>query len=281
MINLRLRNENQTNLRINMLTILELQRNDKCICFSGKKYKKCCLDKHNAINDFKDIIVTGKQISPEDYQDGRAALPIECLALFEKIDSFEDEIMDKKYVLEVLAILEKMHKETSYDPVIVFYMYVVNNLLGNIENAKNLLDMLSNKYPQYVYGRIQCAANALQNNKPTDAFTYIKEDMHSLKDLAPTRTIFHIEEALFFHKVLIRIAMYRTSRENMRRHYNNLVHIKMHVPEAANYQDFVTSEGKIIRKFNFQLLIHNIENREKNSPDDVTLETTENHQSEL
>lgn len=67
--------------------MVKLGRNDKCRCGSGKKYKKCCMEKDN--------LQDAQQMVPENGQAVKGKKPFHLLS-YEEVDALDtDEIMDR------------------------------------------------------------------------------------------------------------------------------------------------------------------------------------------
>jgi len=85
----------------------------------------------------------------------------------------------------------------------VFWGYLVNvcNLQDKVLEAKETLELLVEKFPDYFFGKLLLAADYLTNKEPDKVPGLLNNAQH-LHELYPDRTIFHISEFAGFESIL-------------------------------------------------------------------------------
>lgn len=138
-----------------------LKRNDKCHCGSGKKYKKCCMDK-DSINKRKEreiaILEDKKNAADKKYTDS-------VLKLGEHLEKLIDEN-------EVFSKLEESTRDLFFDDM------VVRNIAANRFFASYF------SYDCYIDDNFTPASYVLNNNKFTkDEYSVIENCIKSYPSL--------------------------------------------------------------------------------------------------
>lgn len=202
--------------------ILERGRNEPCICGSGKKFKKCCIDKQ--YDDFEDIELRVGPIDLEDLKDGREQPTDEDAGLLEYMfkviphtQTFSEE--DRKNFHETLLALKSKY---TNNPTVVSHLYNFYTLHNQDALAQECLVTMQDRFPTYVYGAVHRAKDALLKKDLADAFAYLKNS-DTLKGFDPRRTVFALNEAIVFHMALTEYYIKKEDEFGMRRHYSNLI----------------------------------------------------------
>lgn len=196
------------------INLNSLKRNDPCYCTGDRKYKTCCLRKDEDfyrenlsrnVVVFHDMVFTEDDIDPMDFNDGRicASNRADCEAghaiqqYFSCVQEFREGLSDKT-VSEHLITLSRLIEQYPHNPVLYNLKHSAYLALGRNEEAAELLKETLEKFPRYFYAKLNMVQIHIANGefkKIFDAF----DRSHTLKQLMPHRTLFHVAEARTFH----------------------------------------------------------------------------------
>lgn len=165
------------------------QRNEICGCGSGRKYKKCCMNKPSPEMAGKTIIEESViSYGPLEDSETMKALPVDVKA----------SILDLYPLLEANpeAVLQKAPEYISKYPDIPMlynYLYAAYRKTGQPREAIKLMKETVQLFPDYFFGRVEYAAYLLRRGEPEKAHAALGNAV-TLSQLYPERKIFHAAE---------------------------------------------------------------------------------------
>ncbi len=184
-------------------------RNDPCVCGSGKKHKKCCLEKNKEASSVAQLsresyhikmdALTEKEAKhnfpfpSEEDDELLATLHHELHEHPEKIDSEDCGFFQKLYALRA---------KYPDIPVILNYMTGGYQLIGRQDKAKELIAETYNLFPDYLFAQAAQANIYLKEGCPEKALEVLK-GAYTLKQLYPNRSVFHISEVRAFEQCMV------------------------------------------------------------------------------
>jgi hypothetical protein len=187
-----------------------LGRNDPCHCASGKKYKKCCLDKDTSSSAVSKVQpepfeITAEPMNSEESKSHYPDLPQEeeeVLAdLYYLLQENPEEVYSEN--CSYFQILELMRIQYPKNPIILNYITSGYQHLGLEDKAKTLIFETYEKFPDYLFAQIAVAHAYLDDKFPEKALETIK-GAYSLKTLYPHRNVFHVSEVSAFENLMVR-----------------------------------------------------------------------------
>jgi tetratricopeptide (TPR) repeat protein len=189
------------------------QRNDFCRCGSGKKYKRCCLEKDEREQFTYDsehrkergitlleMTITG---TPIDIEDGRNKLSSadekELCNIYVQMQSTTEQPLALMLIQRLLALRAKY---PNY-PVLLNYLVTTYTIAGQKDQAKRVFAELVAAFPRYLFGKIMLAQQYLEQDDPEKAFEAMGK-RYVLRDMYPERDTFHVSEVKAFHSIVFR-----------------------------------------------------------------------------
>ncbi|MBX9745134.1 MAG: DUF1186 domain-containing protein, partial [Chlamydiales bacterium] len=180
---------NQFEIETNRV-LKEPQRNETCNCGSGKKYKKCCMNKPLLPDLLSNIKIEESIISygSLEYSDSMKALP-----------EAERESILNLYPLvaenpeEVLQIAPAYIEKYPDIPMLYNFLYGAYRKLKRPREAMKLMKETLQIFPDYLFGRVEYALYLLRRGEPEKAHAAL-ENAGTLSQLYPERTVFHAAE---------------------------------------------------------------------------------------
>ena len=191
------------------MLLSSLGRNDLCSCGSGKKNKKCCLEKNRESSPLSQLrresfrikmdALTRKEAmnnfpSPSEEDDELlATLHHNLHEHSEEIDSEDCDYFQKLNALR-----------TKYPdiPVILNYLTAGYQLIGREDKAKELIAETYMLFPDYLFAQAAQANIYLKEGCPEKALEVLK-GVYTLKQLYPHRNVFHISEVRAFEQCMV------------------------------------------------------------------------------
>lgn len=188
---------------------VSLSRNDPCLCGSGLKYKKCCLEKKknlapSAVQLESFTIKTGALTPEESKNDFLTMSPEDeelMATLYYTLHNHSDTIDSEN--CEYFQTLNILRDKYPNHPVILNYMTNGYECLGQQDQAEKLVAETYEKFPDYLFAKIAQANIYLRNGFPEKALEIFKGAC-TLRQLYPHRTVFHISEVRAFECVMVR-----------------------------------------------------------------------------
>lgn len=189
-----------------------------------------------------------------DYQITYEALPHESL---KQLPMFVQEQATELYRLirsqpaKVIAPLQRLTKKYPAVPVFYNYLRTAYEMTGQSDKADTLLELIYQKYPDYLFGKTNYAFRCLSTSKP-DKLVEIFENKFDLKLLYPHRKTFHISEFTAFTSV---IALYHDmigDHRNARKYYRSLKYWAPNhsLTQVVKIQLFPTLSQRLLNQFN-------------------------------
>lgn len=165
------------------------QRNEICGCGSGRKYKKCCINKPSP-EILSKIIIDESIISygPLEESEAVKALPEEVkeslLALYPLLEKNPEEVLQKtpEYISKYPDI-----------PMLYNFLYGAYLKTGHLREGMKLMKETVQLFPNYLFGRIEYALYLLRRGEPEKAHSALG-NAGTLSQLYPEREIFHFSE---------------------------------------------------------------------------------------
>lgn len=165
------------------------QRNEICGCGSGRKYKKCCMNKPSQ-ELLSEVIIEESVISYDPLEESEAmkALPEDVkesiLALYFLLEENPEEVLQKtpEYISKYPDI-----------PMLYNFLYGAYRKAGHPREAMKLLKETVQLFPNYLFGRVGYALYLLRRGEPEKAHAAL-ENAGTLSQLYPKRKIFHVTE---------------------------------------------------------------------------------------
>ena len=165
------------------------QRNEICGCGSGRKYKKCCMNKPSQELPSK-VIIEESVISygPLEESEAMKALPEDVkesiLALYPLLEEDPEEVLQKtpEYISKYPDI-----------PMLYNFLYGAYRKTGHPREAMKLMKETVQLFPNYLFGRVEYALYLLRRGEPEKAYAAL-ENAGTLSQLYPERKIFHAAE---------------------------------------------------------------------------------------
>lgn len=161
-------------------------RNSECFCGSKLKYKKCCF----LNNTSSQLLLKEETISYK---------PIKLSGDFEALPPSEQEIILNFHPQIVSDPELALPQITSYIekyptiPALYNYSYATYKNLQKPRKAMKILRDSVERFPDYLFGRIEYAIYHLRKRMPDEAFKFLG-NVTSLSQLYPERTVFHATE---------------------------------------------------------------------------------------
>jgi tetratricopeptide (TPR) repeat protein len=187
---------------------ISLGRNDPCPCNSGKKYKKCCLDKdrHPPTTETQSESFTIKMdaLTPEESkehyppfseEDEELLYELYC-DLNENPECIDSEDCDYFQELAMLRLKYPDH------PRILNYIANGYQCLGQKDKMREIITETYEKFPNYLFAQIGLAHIHLQEGMLDKALEVLK-GAYTLQQLYPQREVFHISEFKTFNSFMV------------------------------------------------------------------------------
>lgn len=165
------------------------QRNEICGCGSGRKYKKCCMNKPSQQLPSK-VIIEESIISydPLEESEPMKALPEDVkesiLALYPLLEENPEEVLQKAP--------EYISKHPDI-PMLYNFLYGAYRKTDRPREAIKLMKETLQLFPNYLFGRVEYALYLLRRGEPEKAHAAL-ENAGTLSQLYPERKIFHAAE---------------------------------------------------------------------------------------
>lgn len=204
--------EEQANVFFDLLEKLPsapLGRNDPCLCGSGLKYKKCCLEKSRSPSPsavrLESFTVKSDALTPEEAKnDFPDLLPEDkkCMeVLYHNLKEHPETITSED--CEYFQKLNELHAKYPDYPVILNYIGSGYEHLGRQDRVDKLIIETYEKFPNYLFAQTAQANVYLRNGFPEKALEVLK-GAYTLKQLYPHRTVFHTSEVSAFEYFMVR-----------------------------------------------------------------------------
>ena len=190
------------------LPFISQNRNDPCLCGSGKKHKKCCLG--------KDRIFSSSEVHLESFQ-----IKMDALTSEESKNNFSALSEEDKELMSVLYQDLHEHPETIVsencdyfrqlnvlrikypnNPVILNYIGSGYQELRWQNKVEKLVVETYEKFPNYLFAQTAMANVYLRGGFTEKALEVLK-GAYTLKQLYPHRTVFHISEFKAFESFMV------------------------------------------------------------------------------
>jgi tetratricopeptide (TPR) repeat protein len=180
---------NQIEIETNR-ALQEPRRNELCNCGSGRKYKKCCMNKPLLPDLLSNIKIEESIISygSLEYSNSLKALP-----------EIERESILNLYPLvaenpeEVLQIAPTYIEKYPDIPMLYNFLYGAYRKLKRPREAMNLMKKTLQIFPDYLFGRVEYALYLLRRGEPEKAHAALG-NAGTLSQLYPERKVFHATE---------------------------------------------------------------------------------------
>lgn len=215
------------------MPMVSLKRNDLCFCLSGKKYKKCCLEKKKQSLSSVNLRLESFTISMEPLTIEESKYSIEVMSeedselltdLFLQMNQSPETIDSEECnFFKQLNILRMKYPDS---PVIMNYLSNGYQILGDLDSVDKLTKETYSKFPDYLFARLAMANIYLIEELPEKAIQTI-DNCYSLKSLYPERDVFHVSEAKAFHDFMIK---YFSFKEDWKQ-------VKINLDCLANFLD--------------------------------------------
>lgn len=208
--------QNPTNEQMNALfDLLEklpppsLSRNDPCLCGSGLKYKKCCLEKNKELDSsavrLESFKITTDALTPEESKNNFPAVSPEdeelMSTLYHNLREHPDTIDSEN--CEYFQKLNTLRAKYPDNPVILNYIANGYDHLGQEDQVEELIAKTYEKFPDYLFAQTAQANIYLRDGFPEKALEIFK-GAYTLRQLYPHRTVFHISEVRAFEYFMVR-----------------------------------------------------------------------------
>jgi len=191
-------------------------RNSMCPCGSGKKYKRCCLDKIGTasklpkISDNKTLICHTFSVTFDPIEDSLiACLPQEDQ---EKYQHAAHDLTVHHNGLKTLPVFQELVRKYPHVPIFHNNLLNARQFLGQEEEVEKGVIELYRQFPNYLFAKLGQATLYLRQEK-IDLIPEIFNQTFDLKMLYPDRELFHIMEVRAFYHFLGRYFFY-TGRED-------------------------------------------------------------------
>ncbi|MCX6990071.1 MAG: DUF1186 domain-containing protein [Chlamydiae bacterium] len=165
------------------------QRNEICGCRSGRKYKKCCMNKPS--QEIPSNIIFEESVisySPLEESEEMKALPEEVkesmLALYHLLEEKPEEVIKKTP--------EYISKHPNI-PTLYNFLYGAYGKSGHPREATKIMKETVQLFPNYLFARVEYARYMLRRGEPDKAHAAL-ENARTLSQLYPERKIFHASE---------------------------------------------------------------------------------------
>ncbi len=214
----------------------KIGRNDSCICLSGKKYKKCCLDNKQ------------DRLAHTSYESEMYTITFEPLG---KRNQEELKIINQSYAMAydnsenapkcITAAI------TQYPdlPELYNYLFIAYTKTNKIRPALEILKKTVSKFPQYLFGLAEYACYFLRRGEP-ERVPELFRNCLTLKQLYPERDIFHVKEVLSFSYIMARYHLEICNFEQVKIHLSTIKQIDHDSLEVENIK-------KIMKKKLFRM----------------------------
>lgn len=168
----------------------EPERNEVCNCGSGRKYKKCCMNKKLSLPGLP------PKIRIEQSMISYASLPSDSLNAVPEAE--RETILDFYYLAQedpkrALQIIPGYIESYPNIPMLYNYLYVAYHKLQRPREAIKLLKETVQIFPDYLFGRVEYTLYLLRRGEPDKAFVALGS-VGTLSQLYPERKIFHASE---------------------------------------------------------------------------------------
>lgn len=134
-----------------------LNRNDPCLCGSGKKYKKCCLEKNKKISPSKvrleSFVIKSDPLTPEESKNNFPAVSPEdeelISTLYHNLEKHPDMIDSED--CDYFQKLNAIHSKYPGNPIILNYITNGYDCLGQQDRVEELIAKTYEKFPDYLF----------------------------------------------------------------------------------------------------------------------------------
>ncbi|MBF8263422.1 MAG: hypothetical protein HW387_1087 [Parachlamydiales bacterium] len=174
------------------------ERNEICSCGSGRKYKKCCMNKRPSDKLPAKIRVEESVISygPLEQSDAWKAIPeTERESILDLHDLLSK---NPEKVIEAAPVYISKYPDI---PMLHNFLYGAYRHLKRPREAMAVLTQTLKVFPDYFFGRIEYAHYLVRRGEPEKAHA-ILENAGTLSQLYPDRKIFHAAEWKGFSYVM-------------------------------------------------------------------------------
>jgi hypothetical protein len=106
--------------------------------------------------------------------------------------------ISRSQLKKILSQLKIGISQWPENPILLNYLTIVYDKLGEEELQNEVLQKITEKFPDYFFGKIALGKKFLDNND-LDAFEHNFNDRFDLQGAFPTRTEFHVDEFIAFN----------------------------------------------------------------------------------
>ena len=240
---------------------LKIGRNDPCTCGSGKKYKKCCLNKIDYSSDPSYSSGSSYSSAPPSYSfySSDASSPYVYLSSYEitsepinsseeyvaleesdsiKLDYMGSEIIEKNFKnlddkILFLEDLIKRHPRLRRAYNLLSISYQKNS---DTDKLKEIIERTYHHFPDYLFAKTSYV-NLQMNDGNYNAFEEVFDGKFDLPMLYPERKVFHISEVVAMYTVSCQYYINTKNFENAEMYLNIL--------EQLNFEDQVVESLRI------------------------------------
>lgn len=254
-------------------------RNEQCPCGSGKKYKRCCLQKNQLIEFTKNKILYAKGLynnmeskiyeysNSSDFHSDK----IECKNRF-YVSNESNSIIDKQYSTYFMYDYKIYEEKTIVKKFIDDNISILNKIQKNI-----LLSILKSNISIFKVeqiGNIKSVIRDYFNNKKI-----VIEDIDGLKDIKNGESI--IARVINIQGISILLDdCIKVSDKNLEIILNNISQLyKSQNKKVNDIKEFVNLNSELVYKFSQQILLNdqmNIENAEDSKLQNITETKSDN-----
>ncbi len=179
----------QANIAANE-TVKIPERNERCNCGSGQKYKKCCINKAllagflSRMKLEESTITYGSIESSDSFSQLPEAEKESILDLFHLIEE------DPEEVLQTASIYIEKYPDI---PILYNFLYLAYRQLNRCREAVKLVKEIARIFPDYLFGRLEYALYLIRRGECEKAYGTLG-NAETLSQLYPERKFFHHSE---------------------------------------------------------------------------------------
>jgi tetratricopeptide (TPR) repeat protein len=202
---------------------VSLGRNDSCLCGSGKKYKKCCLEKEKNLSPLEVISETFHikfdALTPEESKNNFPAFSEddkELISTIYEIFSEHPETIDSENC-DYFRQVRMLQTRYSDHPLLLNYLANGYQQLGMSDQLDAIIMEMYKKFPDYLFAQTGLANCYLRDGLIEKAKEVLK-NANTLKQLYPHRDVFHVSEVKTFEFFMVRYCCETDDKEQAEIH---------------------------------------------------------------
>lgn len=187
--------------------LIKLGRNSKCLCGSGKKYKKFCLSKGP-------LKFSSYEITTEPIEKINTEQDVFSKEDYEKFMDFGEKLAydENISITDAMKFFEALREKYPPQKRLWNLLCICYEELGETKKLEDLIQLIYKTFPDYLFAKTAYVSYWMQKDNYSK-FEEVFNKSYDLKSVYPDRDVFHASEAFAFFIVCGRYFGHTGNRE--------------------------------------------------------------------